>query len=121
MKLGDFYTASLHDEGAEVNITNPSTGEVSDVFIRVKGPDSRDFRSAILKMNRSELQSTQTDLVDFLTEISCGWRGVTEGDGSDEEEVEFSKELIRDVYEQSPDVANQVMAFVGDRQNFMKG
>jgi hypothetical protein len=117
MKLGDFYTSDLHDEGAEVNITNPSTGEVSDVFIRVKGPDSKDFREAILRMNRSGIESTQADLVSFLTEITMDWRGVIDG----KQEVEFTKDVIRDVYNKSPDVANQVMAFVGDRQNFMKG
>jgi len=118
MKLGDFYTASLHDEGAEVNITNPSTGEVSDVFIKVKGPDSKDFREAILRMNRKGLEADQDSMVDLLVDITIDWRGVTD---EDDEEIEFSKDVIREVYEKSPDVANQVMAFVGDRQNFMKG
>lgn len=118
MKLGDFYTSELHDNGAEVNITNPSTGEVSDVFIKVKGPDSKDFREAILRMNRKGLEADQDSMVDLLVDITIDWRGVT---GDDDEEIEFSKDVIREVYEKSPDVANQVMAFVGDRQNFMKG
>ena len=121
MKLGDFYTSDLHDEGAEVNITNPSTGEVSDVFIRVKGPDSKDFREAILRMNRKGLDSDHDSMVELLVDITIGWRGVVEDNSKGDKEVEFSKEVIKDVYERSPDVANQVMAFVGERQNFTKG
>jgi len=117
MKLGDFYTADTHDEGSEINITNPSTGEVSDVFIKVKGPDSRDFRSAIMRMNRKGTDSDEAAMIDLLVEITTGWRGVVDGD----KEVKFSKDVIREVYEKSPDVCSQVMAFVGERQNFMKG
>lgn len=118
MKLGDFYSAELHEEGAEVNITNPSTGEVSDVFIRVQGPDAKGFREAILQMNRKGLESDQETMVDLLVQITTDWRGVTDDKGKDQP---FSSELIRDIYERSPDVANQVMAFVGDRRNFTKG
>ena len=119
MKLSELYTADIHEDGAEINIVNPVTGKKSDVFIKVRGPDSKVFRDAILELNRKQLTDDQASMVKVLAKSTISWRGLVEDDGKTP--VEFSPELALTIYEKSPDIANQVMTFISERQNFTKG
>ena len=122
MDINDFYTADEHEKGREVAINNPSTGEPSDVVFIVRGPDSKTFRKAILKSNRANLEVDDTDrMTDLLVAVTIDWRGLKQGSGKDAKYVPFSPEAARKIYDQSPDVATQVMTFVSQRQNFIKG
>ena len=44
MKLDDLMTAGAHEEGAEMRVMHPATNEPTDVYIRIKGVDSKTFR-----------------------------------------------------------------------------
>lgn len=119
MKFSELLTADIHEDGAEINIISPVTGKKTDVFIKVRGPDSKAFRDAIMAMNRKKIDDENQSMVDVLVASTIEWRGLVEDDGKTE--LKFSQELAKTIYEKSPDVANQVMAFIGQRQNFTKG
>ena len=122
MDINDFYTADEHEKGREVAISNPSTGEPSDVVFIVRGPYSKTFRKAILASNRSSLETDDTDsMTELLVAVTIGWKGLKEGKGKESKDVPFSPETARKIYDQSPDVATQIMTFVSQRQNFTKG
>jgi hypothetical protein len=126
MEIGEICTREAHEEGAELNITHPATGEVTDFYINVLGPDSRAWRKAI-KTDFTRLLSnkgagiSEDDLLDSdinkLAAITSGWRGL-QRDGKD---VEFSLAECKKLYNDSPQVMTQVDVFVGNSRNFTKG
>lgn len=122
MELGDICTREAHEKGAEVNIAHPVTEEKTDFFITVLGPDSRAWRKA-RKIALSELYSAKSTgseydfEVEMLAAATISWRGLE----SDGKPVEFSQEKCKKLYVDSPTTLDQVNAFIGDAQNFIKG
>jgi len=115
MKLDELMTAGAHEEGAEMRVMHPATGEPTDVYIRIKGVDSKTFRNASLEFNRKRLEkgSDADELsLDLTVAITAGWRGLDE---------EFSQALARKLYTDSPAIRAQVDEFFTKRRNFMKG
>jgi hypothetical protein len=47
MDIKELYTAVPHEEGAEIQITNPNDGKETDFYIHVKGIDSKSYREAV--------------------------------------------------------------------------
>lgn len=124
MKATDFYTAPAHEEGAEVQLTSPITGEKTDCYITVAGVDSKRFRTAQRKQKRAVLKAMQDgDDLESMPEYgllaSCviSWRGFNDDDGA---EWKFSKKNVTALFENSPLVAEQVDRFISDRANFIK-
>lgn len=126
MEIGEICTREAHEQGAEINILHPATGEETDLFITVLGPDSREWRKAIktdlTKLLAKKAQGiTEEDLVDSdidkLVSITSGWRGLTDKG----EEVKFSPEKCKQLYSDSPRIMDQVDRFIGDSRNFTKG
>lgn len=126
MEIGEICTREAHEAGAELNILHPSTGEETDLFIIVLGPDSREWRRAIktdlTKLLAKKAQGiTEEDLVDSdidkLVSITSGWRGLTDKGA----EVKFTKEKCKQLYSDSPRIMDQVDKFIGDSRNFTKG
>lgn len=128
MDIAELYTSDAHEEGAEVQLKHPATGEPLDVFIKVKGVDSRSFRQSLRKKQRAmlsalaskedgaEVDEDQLD-AEALAEATIGWRGIKQ----DGEEYEFSKERARTLYLKSPGIRSQLDAFISNRRNFTKG
>lgn len=127
MEIGQLETRASHEAGAEVQIKDPVTGKETDFYITIIGPDSKEWR----RSNKADLRMilarkkgeplTDDELVerdiDKATAITTGWRGLTSGG----KEVKFTKEACRKLYEDSPQVMDQVDSFASNSVNFTKG
>ena len=135
MKFNDLLTQDLHDQGAELNVINPETGEPSDSFITVVGVDSKLWqkmqKSAMRKILEARdlavkdgkefiIDEDMTDVgeVDRLAGATTGWRGFQD---EDDNEMPFTPENCKLLYSQAPNIRGQVNVFIGNRLNFMKG
>ena len=130
MELKSICTVEAHEEGAEMRVVNPITGEETDFYITVKGFDSKVFRKVSRRKQRAlfaaladkdkdkdkELDEEELD-AEGLAEATIGWRGLTVNG----EEYVFTQERAKDLYKQSPGIRNQLDIFVANRKNFMKG
>ena len=127
MELSNLLTVDAHDAGAECNIVSPIDGKKTDVYILLAGADSAIWRtqkrmqtSAIMASARSkkptELDYDQMDIA-ALVEATLGWRGIV----SDGNSYEFSKDNALKLYSGSPGIVNQLLDFIAERRNFIKG
>lgn len=120
MDIHDLYTAPLHDKGAEVQIRNPITGDLTDCYINVIGVDSKKFRSLQKERRRAVLDAIREDTkleddeFQLLVDSTLGWRGFTHKG----KELKFDKENLLALYTNSPKIAEQVDKFMADRKNF---
>src|SRR5210317_268292 len=88
MELSLLETVDNHEEGAECQILSPSDGKLTDVFIKLKGIDSKEWRSQRKKQTSQLLSaraSGKLDDLDFdsldieaLVECTIGWRGIVD-------------------------------------------
>lgn len=127
MKPEDFYTLEAHTDGAECRLVSPIDGKLTNCYIKVVGVDSVTWREAELRVKRQNLEYFKNpDLTEderskkvvestaeVLAEATLGWRGF--------DDVEFSKEAVKQLYINSPAIADQVDLFIGKRANFTKG
>lgn len=127
MEFDKLATAASHEAGAEVNILSPVDGSPTDVFIKIKGADSKAWRvqrkrqtSAIVQAkSEGKLDEIDYDALDVeaLVAITIDWRNLTKGG----EEYKFTPENARALYEQSPSIVQQLLTFLGESANFTKG
>ena len=125
MEVGKLYTVEASEQGAEIQLRDPRTRKALDVFIRVKGIDSADFRKCRKARQQAELEAMaekrelDTEALDLqmLVDLTIGWRGLLD----EGKEYEFSPERCRKLYEQSPAIRDQVDRFIADRRNFTNG
>lgn len=124
MELNQLQTVSNHEDGAECNILSPVDGMPTDVYIKIKGSDSRSWRKAKKSQMTKILDARQKDSMDdldyelmdaeALAGITLEWRGITK----DGKPFEFSYENALQLYKESPAVAAQLLAFIEKRDNF---
>jgi hypothetical protein len=127
MELSKLNTRAQHEQGAEIQIKCPVTGELTDFYITIVGPDSKEWRRSnkadlrqALSRKRDEPWSDDELLerdVEKLTAITIDWRGLVDQG----KEVPFTKEACSRLYEDSPRVMDQVDVFAADYSNFTKG
>ena len=117
MELNSLYTLEEHESGAEVQIRDPATDELTDFFITVQGVDSRAYRTALRAFHRSILDNKDGGEIELLAAVTIGWRGL-EKNGK---EVKFSQKAAKDLYQNAPAVAQQLDQFIANRKNFIKG
>ncbi len=118
MKLTDLYTVDIHEQGSELQIKD-GEGELTPLFITVKGVDSVSYRNEFKKQKAAYLDASQTGkevdtdkfVVSALVACTVGWRGTDE---------KFSKKLCKELYEKAPFVREQVDTFMVERKNFTK-
>lgn len=125
MEVSNLYTVAASEKGAEVQIKDPRTKKPLDVFISVKGIDSKAFQEAKKARHKAELEaiaekrdvdSTEMDL-DMLVALTTGWRGLLDKG----KEYEFSPDRCRKLYKESPAIREQVDLFIANRRNFTSG
>ncbi len=127
MELTSLTTVDKHEAGAEYNVLCPVSNKPTDVFIKIKGADSKEWRKA--KKNQTadilnaKSQGKEKELdfdsmdVDALVSITIGWKGITQ----DGEEYKYNKTNARKLYENSPNIVNQLIGFIAKQENFTKG
>ena len=116
MKFEELLTAPAHEQGAEMEIMHPVTGQGTGVFLLIRGVDSKTFRDASIEFNRKRMDKANEDkdiALDLTVAITAGWRGI--------DDIEFSADAVRKLYTDSPAIRAQVDAFFTVRRNFMKG
>lgn len=122
--LGDLTKAQ--DDGIDVHISHPKTGEDLGIVIRVAGPDSarqRNARAAIINERQSapaNKKLTAGDLESASLRIAAAsiisWSGVIENGA----QVEFSRDAATDLMSRYPFILEQVNSAIGDRAVFIK-
>ena len=127
MEFEKLATTANHEAGAEVNILSPVDGSPTDVFIKIKGADSKAWRKEkkrqTSKMIAAKAEGKIEDLdfdqmdIDALVAVTIGWKGITKGG----KVYKFSEENAKELYEQSPAIVEQLLKFLGDSGNFTVG
>ena len=117
-------TAKVAEEGAELRVAHPTTGEDLGITITLIGTDSKTFRdisksraTASLKKKTREidLDQNESDAVDLLAKCTKGWSGITENG----KEVVFSYENAVQIYTKYLWLREQIDRFMADRSNFL--
>ena len=128
MDIESLYTLGDHEDGAEMQVINPVTGEETQAFITLKGMDSLAHREAMslsktlslgLKQKSKEaLEKRKIEIrSEALAKCTVSWRGFS----SKGEELVFSQEKAKELYYNSQGIADQVDNFMVQRANFTKG
>lgn len=124
MDINKLQTVSDHEDGAECNILSPVDGMPTDVYIKIKGSDSKAWRQAKKSQMARIIDARQKDEMDrldyeamdaeALASITISWRGITK----DGKPFEFSQDNALKLYQESPAVAGQLLAYIEQRENF---
>lgn len=130
MDITELYTAEGCDKGAEIQLINPITGDLTECFIKVSGIDSSAFRASEIKGRRKILDAKISDMsedevtllqrkiiAETLADSTMGWRGFS-NKGKD---LPFSKKRAIELYLNSPKIGEQVDQFIAKRANFTEG
>ena len=122
--LAKLDTAKVAEEGAELRVAHPTTGEDLGITITLIGTDSKTFRdisksraTASLKKKTREidLDQNESDAVDLLAKCTKGWAGITENG----KEVVFSYDNAVQLYTKYLWLREQIDRFMADRSNFL--
>ena len=122
--LATLDTAKVAEEGAELRVAHPTTGEDLGIKISLIGMDSKTFRdiskaraTASLKKKSRDVNFDQgeAESIELLAKCTKGWEGITE-DGI---EVPFSYENAVKLYTKYLWLKEQVDRFIVDRSNFL--
>ncbi len=123
MKLSDFNSVEGSNEGAVVYINHPVTGEKTDAWVKVAGPDSKlakQRRAQIQRLFRGKRNISDID-IDTLEKEALETRVALTLDWGNielDKPLKCTEENARKVYSEYPWIAEQIDAFQGDRANF---
>ena len=127
MELSNLLTVDDHDAGAECNIVSPIDGKKTDVYILIAGADSAAWRKQKRKQTSEIMSSTRSkkdvsldyDKMDIeaVVEITLEWRGIV-SNGND---YPYNKKNALALYSKSPGIVNQLLDFIANKRNFIKG
>ena len=122
--LAKLDTAKVAEEGAELRVAHPTTGEDLGITITLIGTDSKTFRdisksraTASLKKKTREidLDQNEQDSIELLARCTKGWSGITEN-GKD---IPFNHENAVELYTKYVWLREQIDRFMADRSNFL--
>ena len=116
MDLFEFDLDSAAENGAEMFIHNPVTGEKTDASITLKGADSHTFRNAAMEIAEGDLGRDEyiDRMADLLAAVTVGWKGI-EWDGKP---LKFSQKEAKRIYIERAWLRNDIDAFISERSNF---
>lgn len=123
MDIGQLATVESHEAGAEFQLVNTATGEKEDAVFKVKGLDSKAWRNAQKEQRRKNESKDEVDLFDhdylwpMIANVIIGWDNLE----SSGKPFEYSEENAQWLCKNSPNVVNQIFAFLLDRENFTGG
>ena len=122
--LATLDTAKVAEEGAELLVSHPTTGEDLGIKIVLIGTDSKTFRDiskiratmALKKKTREiDLDQNEQDSIELLARCTKGWFGITEN-GKD---IPFNHENAVELYTKYLWLREQIDRFMADRSNFL--
>lgn len=112
------------EEGIDIVIVNPRTGERTDLEIKVKGVYSSKVRELLAKaVQRDEMrkksrmvaQNSTDDISMLLASVTLGWKNMFERG----KELPFSRGEAERIYSEYPLIRGQVWEAVNDVGNFI--
>ena len=117
MDIKDLYTVETHENGAEMQV-NDESGKALDMYITLAGIDSKAFRKAKSKLQREILAGDDSEdlRAQALADVTLNWRGFL----NDGVELEFTNDLVKQLYINAPYVMDQADVFINQRVNFTK-
>ena len=127
--LASLDTGAAANSGTDVVLRHPTTGEDTDIIIRVLGRDSDTFRkietqqqrkrldkmAKTKKMSSVSLEEVDEDAITLLAACTVGWTNVA----LNGEELPFSVNNAAMIYKRFMWIREQVDMAIGDRANFM--
>lgn len=125
MDISTLSTSALSNDGAELEIRHPQTGQSTGIVIVLRGRDSKVYRKltnefrakAMREKINDPVEAAETKAIDSRVACTVTWRGM-EKDGK---EWEFSAERARELYtdEGYAWLVDQIDTFIQDRANFL--
>lgn len=126
--LSEFDALSTsQEEGLDVEIVHPKTGDPLGITIRVAGPDSQRQKEAVQRQVDARLRSRsnqpmtgediQANNLRLLASSVISWNSVM----VDGEQMECTAENAARLFQRFPFIREQVDAKAGDRAAFLKG
>ncbi len=104
--LASLDTAALCEQGAELELTGPGTGEPLGVYLTLAGMDSKVWRRAANALaekrtrqrHRVTADEVRTGTIEILARCTLGWRHVV----VDGQELPCNVENARELYSRFP-------------------
>lgn len=121
--------AAKAEEGAELEVLDPVTGEAVGVYITLAGADSAVHRKALTAASKRRLngqkgfrnkgwdpEKMQEESIEILATCTLSWKGVTlEGAA-----LPCSRDNAIKMYTRFPWLREQVEAFISDRSEYLQ-
>lgn len=125
MKLKKYDTVAACDAGAELQLKDPFTGELTEDFITLVGVDSNTFKAGQRRLH--DFYASHGDATipyeavleaqnGVLADCTRSWR-LKDDDGKD---IPFSRDAAVELYTAYPRIKDQVNAFIGGVANFRR-
>ena len=128
MDLSKLDTRPKAETGTDLILKHPGTGEPLDIAITLLGKDSKKYRVADYAAKNKSMKTMRTGqadaglsiemedaIIDVLAAVTIGWKNLQEN-GVD---LEFSEGTARKIYTDYRWIADQVVAHVENRNNFL--
>ncbi len=131
MDLNDFNLTEKAEQGADLYLEHPGTGEALESdgkkwAIRLAGTDSKQYRNKsralqnkrlnkVAKGRKADFGGTDLESCELLASCTLGWSGLVK----DGQPLEFSYDAAVDLYMTQLWIREQVDVFVGERTNFL--
>ncbi len=125
--LAELDTVKGADEGCEIELRHPTTGEGLDAFITVIGEDSDHYQEHLRALQKKSVDSfvrsrkvngvdPEEEGINLLAAATKSWRSLPPVDGKT---LEFNPGNARTLYKRFPWIREQVAAAVRERANFL--
>ena len=124
--LASLDSAAKAEDGAELEVLHPISGEKLGIAIRLAGTDSAVHRKATTAIasrrtkggfrRNINLDDLQAESIEILARCTLSWSGVVL-DGKD---VPPRKEAAAALYTRFPWLREQVETFISDRANYLQ-
>ena len=123
--LAALDVAEKAEEGAELSLVHPVSGEEIGVFLRLAGQDSATYVKAVRsvaakRVMRKRMPPTSEELAqearEILARVTLDWRGVK----VDGQTLPYSRENALALYRRFSWIQEQAEGFVHDRGNYLQ-
>lgn len=127
MDLSQLNLEQSAEQGADLILDHPVTGDKLDIVITLAGTDSAVYRRKQKEINarrmtklsrgkKADLSISDDEACDMLAACTLGWKNVM----LDNEAIKFSTDAAKQLYLDYHWIREQVDEFIGDRANFFK-
>lgn len=126
--LNALDTKKGSDDGFELTLLHPQTGEALPAKVRILGVDSEAYQRTQRNQNRrrlekqarnrryrTTLEEVDAELMELVVAVTVGWSGMA----LDGKPFEYTAENAKVLYTRCPWAFDQVQAAVVDRGNFL--